>query len=110
QRLLRRRARPRNAALLPHARLRRLVGRGPGLTDLQPVPPRVALRNIAHFAAIRYNASPAVPGQGSAIFIHVDVGRPTNGCVSLRPHDLVELLRLLRPAEAPEVAIRLQVA
>ena len=64
----------------------------------------------AHFAVIEYNANPAVPGRGSAIFIHVDLGRPTNGCVSLRPRDLVELLRLLRPAEAPEVAIRLQVA
>ena len=64
----------------------------------------------SHFAVIEYNASPAVPGRGSAIFIHVDVGRPTNGCVSLRPRDLVELLRLLRPAETPAVAIRLRAA
>ena len=62
----------------------------------------------AHFAVIEYNASPAVPGRGSAIFIHVDVGRPTNGCVSLSARDLVELLRLLRPADAPAVSIRLR--
>jgi len=64
----------------------------------------------AHFAVIEYNASPPRPGRGSAIFIHADVGRPTNGCVSLRPADLVELLRLLRPSAAPVVSIRLRAA
>jgi L,D-peptidoglycan transpeptidase YkuD (ErfK/YbiS/YcfS/YnhG family) len=64
----------------------------------------------AHFAVIEYNTSPVVAGRGSAIFIHVDVGRPTNGCVSLPATDLVELLRLLRPADAPVVSIRLRAA
>jgi L,D-peptidoglycan transpeptidase YkuD (ErfK/YbiS/YcfS/YnhG family) len=49
------------------------------------------------FAVIDYNADPAVPGRGSAIFVHVDTGRPTNGCVSLPASRLVELLRWLRP-------------
>jgi len=49
------------------------------------------------FAVIQYNVAPAVPGRGSAIFLHVDNGRATNGCVSVsRPH-LVWLLRRLRP-------------
>jgi L,D-peptidoglycan transpeptidase YkuD (ErfK/YbiS/YcfS/YnhG family) len=64
----------------------------------------------AHFAVIEYNAHPVVPGRGSAIFIHVDVGQPTNGCVSLSADELVELLRLLRPADQPEVSIRLRAA
>jgi L,D-peptidoglycan transpeptidase YkuD (ErfK/YbiS/YcfS/YnhG family) len=64
----------------------------------------------AHFAVVDYNVQPAVPGRGSAIFIHVDLGRPTNGCVSLPADDLVELLRLLRPGDAPEVSIRLRAA
>jgi L,D-peptidoglycan transpeptidase YkuD (ErfK/YbiS/YcfS/YnhG family) len=64
----------------------------------------------SHFAVIEYNASPPLPGHGSAIFIHADVGRPTNGCVSLRMADLVELLRLLRPSDAPVVSIRLRAA
>jgi L,D-peptidoglycan transpeptidase YkuD (ErfK/YbiS/YcfS/YnhG family) len=64
----------------------------------------------AHFAVVDYNAQPAVPRRGSAIFIHVDLGRPTNGCVSLPADDLVELLRLLRPGDAPEVSIRLRAA
>jgi len=57
---------------------------------------------------IEYNADPVVPGRGSAIFIRVDVGRPTNGCVSLPEADLFALLRLLRPAGAPEVSVRLR--
>jgi L,D-peptidoglycan transpeptidase YkuD (ErfK/YbiS/YcfS/YnhG family) len=50
------------------------------------------------FAFVRYNAAPVVPGRGSAIFLHVDTGRATNGCVSLPRPQLVRVLRLLRPA------------
>jgi len=64
----------------------------------------------AHFLVVDYNTRPVVPGRGSAIFIHDDVGQPTNGCVSVPPSDLVELLRLLSPADAPAVAIRLRAA
>jgi L,D-peptidoglycan transpeptidase YkuD (ErfK/YbiS/YcfS/YnhG family) len=49
------------------------------------------------FAFIEYNASPAVPGRGSGIFLHVDRGRPTNGCVSLPRAELLRVLRRLRP-------------
>jgi L,D-peptidoglycan transpeptidase YkuD (ErfK/YbiS/YcfS/YnhG family) len=62
----------------------------------------------AHFLVAEYNAHPVVPGRGSAIFIHDDVGAPTNGCVSVPPTDLVSLLRLLSPADAPEISIRLR--
>jgi L,D-peptidoglycan transpeptidase YkuD (ErfK/YbiS/YcfS/YnhG family) len=48
------------------------------------------------FAVIAYNAAPVVPGRGSAIFLHVDTGRPTNGCVSLPYSKLRALLRRLR--------------
>ena len=64
---------------LPPARLRRLVGRGPALADLQHVPPRrlrhdAAFRRrqrgalagrpspTALFAVIEYNVAPVVPG------------------------------------------------
>jgi L,D-peptidoglycan transpeptidase YkuD (ErfK/YbiS/YcfS/YnhG family) len=40
------------------------------------------------FAFIQYNASPARPGRGSAIFLHDDLGHPTNGCLSL-PEQLI---------------------
>jgi len=65
-------------------------------------------RAYAHFAVVEYNVDPVVPGRGSAIFVHVDVGRPTNGCVSLPLDDVVTLLRLLRANDAPEIAIRIR--
>jgi L,D-peptidoglycan transpeptidase YkuD (ErfK/YbiS/YcfS/YnhG family) len=49
------------------------------------------------FAVVQYNVAPAVPGRGSAIFLHVDTGRATNGCVSLPERRLRSLLRRLRP-------------
>lgn len=49
------------------------------------------------FAVLEYNVSPAIPGRGSGMFLHVDLGHPTNGCVSLPFAQLTELLRLLRP-------------
>ena len=57
-----------------------------------------------HFAVVAYNTA-AVPGAGSAIFVHQDTGHGTNGCVSLPAPRLVRLLRWLRPADAPRIAI-----
>jgi L,D-peptidoglycan transpeptidase YkuD (ErfK/YbiS/YcfS/YnhG family) len=59
----------------------------------------------AHFAVIAYNAGPIVPGRGSAIFLHADIGGPTNGCVSLPLDELDRVLRWLRPGDAPLVVI-----
>ena len=59
----------------------------------------------AYFALIDYNVDPAVPGLGSAIFIHNDLGHPTSGCVSLPLARLVRLLRWLRPGLDPLVVI-----
>ena len=56
-----------------------------------------------HFAVIGYNATPVVPGRGSAIFLHVSAGHATAGCVSLPEVELVQLLRWLRPAARPLV-------
>jgi L,D-peptidoglycan transpeptidase YkuD (ErfK/YbiS/YcfS/YnhG family) len=57
------------------------------------------------FAVIDYNTYPGVAGKGSAIFIHDNVGGPTNGCVSLPPSDLDTMLRWLEPGESPHIAI-----
>ncbi len=56
------------------------------------------------FAVVQYNARPVVPGRGSAIFLHDDTGRATNGCVSLGRARLISLLRRLRPGAT--IAIR----
>lgn len=46
-----------------------------------------------------YNRGPIRPGRGSAIFLHIARPgyRPTEGCVALRPADLLRLLRRLGP-------------
>jgi L,D-peptidoglycan transpeptidase YkuD (ErfK/YbiS/YcfS/YnhG family) len=48
------------------------------------------------FAVVEYNPA-RIPGRGSGIFLHVDTGRATNGCVSLPRRALVHVLRWLRP-------------
>jgi L,D-peptidoglycan transpeptidase YkuD (ErfK/YbiS/YcfS/YnhG family) len=57
------------------------------------------------FAVIEYNTDPAVPGRGSAIFLHDDIGVPTEGCLSLPQPELIRLLRRLRPAAHPLIVI-----
>ncbi len=58
-----------------------------------------------HFAFIRYNSDPIVPGRGSGIFLHASTGRPTRGCVSLAVPQLVTVLRWLRPSSSPLIVI-----
>ena len=63
-----------------------------------------------HFAFIRFNTDPVVPGRGSGIFLHASTGRPTLGCVALAAtepaHDPA-----LAPARAePLIAIGTQVS
>ena len=55
---------------------------------------RVAYR---HAAVIDFNYRRPVYKKGSGIFLHGQTGGPTAGCVSLRPKDLVAVLRWLRP-------------
>ena len=62
----------------------------------------VAYRELA---VIEYNARPAIPGRGSAIFLHDDTGHATNGCVSLPRADLLHTLRWLRPGGTITIAI-----
>ena len=58
-----------------------------------------------HFAFIRFNAAPVVPGRGSGIFLHASTGRPTLGCVALALPNLLTVLRALRPELEPLIAI-----
>jgi L,D-peptidoglycan transpeptidase YkuD (ErfK/YbiS/YcfS/YnhG family) len=58
-------------------------------------------------AVIGYNTA-RIPGLGSAIFLHVNIGRATTGCVTLPEDELLKVLRWLRPGDSPR--IRLAVA
>jgi L,D-peptidoglycan transpeptidase YkuD (ErfK/YbiS/YcfS/YnhG family) len=54
-------------------------------------------------AVIAYNTSPTIPGEGSAIFLHVSDGGPTVGCVSLPTSELLAVLRWLSPGAQPRI-------
>jgi L,D-peptidoglycan transpeptidase YkuD (ErfK/YbiS/YcfS/YnhG family) len=56
------------------------------------------------FAVINYNPD-RVPGLGSAIFLHADVGGPTDGCVSLPLGELDSVLEWLEPGEIPAIVL-----
>ncbi|HXY44984.1 MAG TPA: L,D-transpeptidase family protein [Acidimicrobiales bacterium] len=57
------------------------------------------------FAWIEYNTDPVVPGRGSAIFLHDNIGTATTGCVTLAPATLDKVLDWLRPSDRPRVVI-----
>jgi L,D-peptidoglycan transpeptidase YkuD (ErfK/YbiS/YcfS/YnhG family) len=66
---------------------------------------RLSKRAYRHFIPIRYNTDPAVPGRGSAIFLHDDWGSPTHGCITIAASRLETVLRWLRPAAKPLIVI-----
>jgi len=55
-------------------------------------------------AVIGYNTA-RTPGRGSAIFLHVTHHSPTSGCVALARHDVLRILRWLRPADDPRIVM-----
>ncbi len=55
-------------------------------------------------ANIDYNTA-GVPGAGSAFFLHVTNGQPTDGCVAIPAVDLVNIMRWLDPGQHPAVVL-----
>jgi L,D-peptidoglycan transpeptidase YkuD (ErfK/YbiS/YcfS/YnhG family) len=53
-------------------------------------------------AVIGYNTA-RTPGLGSAIFLHLNIGTGTAGCVTLPEGELLPLLRWLNPARSPRI-------
>jgi L,D-peptidoglycan transpeptidase YkuD (ErfK/YbiS/YcfS/YnhG family) len=62
-------------------------------------------RAYAYLAVVEFNMNPVVPGRGSGIFLHVQTGSPTNGCVSLPRAQLLRILRWLSPSASPRIVI-----
>jgi L,D-peptidoglycan transpeptidase YkuD (ErfK/YbiS/YcfS/YnhG family) len=58
-------------------------------------------------AVIEYNTNPIVPGNGSAIFLHIwrGPGRPTSGCVAFSPRSLKNLLGWLDQGRHPVIIL-----
>lgn len=50
-----------------------------------------------------HNDAPPVPGQGSAIFLHLSEGRPTAGCIAIDRGDMLILLPLLAAGDVVEI-------
>jgi L,D-peptidoglycan transpeptidase YkuD (ErfK/YbiS/YcfS/YnhG family) len=48
---------------------------------------------------------PLGPSRGGGIWVHVDHGGPTHGCVSVSAAHMVELLRTLTPADHPVIVM-----
>ncbi|MBI3618052.1 MAG: L,D-transpeptidase family protein, partial [Candidatus Omnitrophica bacterium] len=57
---------------------------------------------------IEYNTDPAIPGMGSAIFLHVWRGanKPTAGCVAMAEIDLLRLLQWLDARQNPVILLQ----
>ena len=55
-------------------------------------------------AVIAYNTA-RTPGRGSAIFLHLNIGTPTAGCVTLPESELLDVLRWLNPAASPQITM-----
>jgi L,D-peptidoglycan transpeptidase YkuD (ErfK/YbiS/YcfS/YnhG family) len=60
-------------------------------------------------AVIAYNTA-RTPGRGSAIFLHINIGMPTAGCVTLPVGELLEILRWLNPAASPRITMGVRTA
>jgi L,D-peptidoglycan transpeptidase YkuD (ErfK/YbiS/YcfS/YnhG family) len=56
---------------------------------------------------IEYNTNPVVPGQGSAIFLHIwrEPGASTTGCVAISEEQMVQLLQWLDPLKQPVIIL-----
>ena len=71
---------------------------------------RMRLGDPAHRlkVVVAHNVDPPVPGQGSAIFLHIwrrDGAAPTAGCTALPAPELEELVGWLDPAARPVYAL-----
>jgi len=56
-------------------------------------------------AFFQYNYNPPVVGRGAAFFLHVTDGRPTGGCVAVGRDQMTWLLRWMKPAQYPLIAL-----
>ena len=118
---------PGGALLLGPRRQPRRLGRRPALALLQRAGAHAGPRALAQRGAARRLAGlrrragdrlnrARVPGLGSAIFLHVDDGSATSGCVSVPRASLLRLLRWEKGAaavislRAPERASRARAA
>jgi len=67
---------------------------------------RLATISLYDYAlVIDYNRDPVVPGAGSAFFLNISEGKPTQGCVSVSRPTMKKMLRWLKPSRDPVISI-----
>ena len=66
-----------------------------------------AIDAYSYAIVLDYNRSPVLPGRGSAFFLHVTEGKPTQGCVSMSKGDMKWLIRWLDPDAEPAISINI---
>ncbi len=71
---------------------------------LEVLPVRVRASMDDYGAVIAYNTA-RTPGLGSAIFLHINIGTPTAGCVKLPVGELLKVLRWLNLAASPRITM-----
>lgn len=64
-----------------------------------------AVAAYGYAVVIDYNRLPVVRGDGSAFFLHVSEGRPTQGCVSVAERHMKRIVTWLLPEESPVISI-----
>jgi L,D-peptidoglycan transpeptidase YkuD (ErfK/YbiS/YcfS/YnhG family) len=72
--------------------------------DPGAVPEPMHVSAYDYGAVIGYNTA-RTPGLGSAIFLHINIGMATVGCVTLPAGELLEILRWLNPAASPQITM-----
>ena len=62
-------------------------------------------RSYYYSIVVDYNRWPVIPGKSSAIFLHVDVGVPTWGCIAVEESKMVKILNWINSSANPKIIL-----
>ena len=62
-------------------------------------------RSYYYSIVVDYNRWPVIPGKSSAIFLHVDVGVPTWGCIAVEESKMVKILNWISSSANPKIIL-----
>ena len=62
-------------------------------------------RSYYYSIVVDYNRWPVISGKSSAIFLHVDVGVPTWGCIAVEESKMVKILNWISSSANPKIIL-----
>lgn len=62
-------------------------------------------RSYYYSIVVDYNRWPVIPVKSSAIFLHVDVGVPTWGCIAVEESKMVKILNWISSSANPKIIL-----